>query len=229
MPEVDPPEVLGLHPSAELSYRVQEAQLMLASLAQANSQRAGGVSVVSAGTGSSVSRGAELSPAEVRIADLAGRLPPPFVVEEVDARIDALGSFRSPLAIFLRRECLALARVLGTVRATLSALVLAVRGEAAMTAQLEEALAAIMDARVPRVWLVDASGVELSWSAPSLAAWMNGLAGRDSLLRGWLLRDRPVSFWLPGFHSPRGFLAATLQEQARARPQAGSMCLDELE
>ena len=62
---------------------------------------------------------------------------------------------------------------------------------------------------------ISPAGDELSWLAPNLSTWYNGLLQRDTQYRSWLTSGRPHSFWLGGFFNPQGFLTAVQQETTR--------------
>lgn len=63
--------------------------------------------------------------------------------------------------------------------------------------ELLECLDALHSARPPRPWL------KLSWEAPSLGVWFQGLLQRHDQLHKWLTAGRPRSFWLGGFFNPQ--------------------------
>jgi len=55
------------------------------------------------------------------------------------------------------------------VRRTLTDLVLAIDGQIIMTTQIVETINNIYDLRVPKSWILDATGsVEISWLCPTL-------------------------------------------------------------
>ena len=69
--------------------------------------------------------------------------------------------------------------------------------------------------QVPESWLWSPSGADLSWVVTSLGPWFTTLQDRDAQIRMWMSGPRPLSFWLPGFFNPWGFLTAMKQEVAR--------------
>jgi dynein heavy chain, axonemal len=84
----------------------------------------------------------------------------------------------------------------------------AIDGEVVMTPDLVVAIDMIYNNRVPRQWVYDATGVEISWISPALGSWMSGMQSRYRQLKMWLEKDRPPSFWLTGFQRPQAFLTA---------------------
>jgi dynein heavy chain len=79
----------------------------------------------------------------------------------------------------------------------------------------------IYDIRVPKTWLLDATGsVEISWITPTLGSWLKGLIDRHYQLHNWLNKGRPPSFWLTGFYNQQGFLTAAQQEITRQNAES---------
>lgn len=70
-------------------------------------------------------------------------------------------------------------------------------------------LEAVDSGKAPKSWL------KISWEAPSLTVWFQGLLQRHDQLYKWLTTGRPKSFWLTGFFNPQGFLTAVKQEVTR--------------
>jgi len=99
----------------------------------------------------------------------------------------------------------------------LKSLAMAIEGTVVMTSDLLEDLNSVFDARVPRKWTHDASGVEISWLLPTIGGWFTGLCDRAAMLTTWLESDRKVMkvFWLTGFTNAQGFLTGMRQEVTR--------------
>lgn len=91
-----------------------------------------------------------------------------------------------------------------------------IKGEIVVTGEILDSINAIYDARVPRSWLYNPAGDEVSWLSPTLGAWYASLLSRDGQYRSWLYDGRPNSFWLTGFFNPQGYLTAVQQEITRA-------------
>lgn len=84
-----------------------------------------------------------------------------------------------------------------------------------MTAELQETLDSVFDAKVPHYWENTLTGDEFSWRLPNLGLWFSSLLNRDEQYRSWLTNGRPNSFWLTGFFNPNGCLTAMKQEVTR--------------
>eukprot|EP00935_MAST-01C_sp_MAST-1C-sp1_P001668 g1668.t1 len=204
LPALDSPEMCGLHPNADLTFRVKEASHLLTQMSE--SQPKGG-----GGTGG-------ISPAEVvfeKATELLDRLPPDFVEDEYKAQVLKLGGLGQPLNIFLFQEVQRLQKVIGKVRFVLAQLKMAIRGEVVMTEELAESLQMMFEAQPPTRWVYTIAGDEFSWILPTLGLWFSALVSRNDQNRGWLEKGRPLSFWLTGFFNPQGLLTAMKQEVTR--------------
>ena len=231
LPEVDSPEVYGLHPNVELTYLLKESSAFIEmfSATQPKAQvtsdggggggDGGGMSETDA-RGEPVTRSPDEAVAD-KAAELLAKLPADYIDDDVRARIRKLGSPTEPMLIFLSQEVARLQQVIALTRSQLVAMQQAVRGEVVLTSALQQAMADVADARVPRVWLYTPGGDELSWLIPTLGAWFASLLDRDAQLRSWLGTGRPSAFWLAGFANPTGFIAAMKQEVVRAHRTHG--------
>lgn len=65
--------------------------------------------------------------------------------------------------------------IISTVRKSLQDVINAIDGTIIMTPNIVEMIDAISDARVPNMWVYDATGAEISWLYPNLGGWINSL------------------------------------------------------
>ena len=186
---------------------------------------------------------------------LLRKLPELFKVEDTKEALKKLtGGGTAPLNIHLRQEIERLNKVVVVVADTLRMLRLAIAGSIAMryvvlgflflqlvftqhtysknnsllnyfkivcSQQVLGALEAVHSGRPPPAWL------KISWEAPTLGIWFQGLISRHEQLHTWLHSGRPKSFWLPGFFNPQGFLTAVKQEVTR-RHAGDNWALDDV-
>ncbi|GLD99919.1 hypothetical protein PINS_up008647 [Pythium insidiosum] len=204
-PKVDSPEIFGLHPNADLTFRVKEVTSLLNVLLETQPKD------------QTSTKGETREDVVMRKSkELIAALPESFVEDDCVATIRSrLGGVEVPLNIFLFQEIQRLQVVLSIVRHSLEETQRAILGEIALTATIRDTINAIFDGKVPRVWLYRAAGDEISWLASTLGLWFTGLTDRTLQLRQWLERGRPNSFWLAGFSNPQGFLTAMRQEVTR--------------
>ena len=69
--------------------------------------------------------------------------------------------------------------ILYTVRKTLNDIIDAVDGSIIMTPNIVNAIDAIYEGWVPKTWLYDSSGAEISWLKPSFILWFDSLLLRN--------------------------------------------------
>jgi dynein heavy chain len=215
-PEIDSPEIFGLHPNADLTFRNNEVSALIRTLGETQPKGSGG--------GGGVSR------EEVvlnKASELLERLPEDFIEDDYKAKLNKLGGLDKPLNIFLFQEIQRLQKVIGKVRFILEQLQLAINGEVVMTDELQQTLDAMFEAKVPHLWTYAVSGDEFSWILPTLGLWFTALLSRDGQNRKWLEGGRPDSFWLTGFFNPNGFLTAMKQEVVR-KHKAEKWSLDDV-
>lgn len=226
MPEKDHPLIFGLNGNADLTYRLKESMEMINVLVETMPKE----------QSSSGGKSLEEEVKDKLENELMKLLPPDFSEVEIDERIKVLRGPKGltdvgraiPLNTFLFQELQRFQLVLGTVRRTMSDMVLAIDGQIIMTSDIVDSINSVSDFRVPRKWQYDPTGVEISWMTPGLAAWLKGLIDRHHQLFNWLFKERPQSFWLTGFFNPQGFLTAMKQEVTRQKKSEG-WSLDEVD
>jgi dynein heavy chain len=218
-PDIDSPEIFGLHPNADLTFRVKEVTALFATLSDTQPKGGGG-------GGGGMSREDVVSE---KATEILGRMPPHYVEEEYKSDINKRGGLTIPLNIFLYQEIQRLQAVLSKVSFMLQQLQLAINGEVVMTEELQDTLDAIFDAKVPQYWLFTVAGDEFSWILPTLGLWFSSLLLRDDQDRSWLTTGRPTTYWLTGFFNPQGMLTAMKQEVCRKHQKdANKWALDDI-
>ncbi|CAL1160609.1 unnamed protein product [Cladocopium goreaui] len=214
IPSVDSPLIFGLHPNADITYRLKEASEMLTTIIETQPKDS------NTSVGKSVDE-----QVEAQAQDLLEKVPSELVEEVFRALIhrkDGLKGtnergFRAPLNIFLFQELQRLANIISIVRSSLENLIMAIEGTVVMTVDLLEDSNCVFDLRVPKKWTHDASGAEISWLLPTIGGWCTGLTDRYNQLTWWLEHSRKdwKSFWITGFTNAQGFLTAIRQEVTR--------------
>ncbi|XP_063230049.1 dynein axonemal heavy chain 8-like [Bacillus rossius redtenbacheri] len=198
LPDIDPPQVYGLHPNADITYQSNTTKAILDKILSVQPRES------ASGTGetreSVVNRQAE---------EMLSKLPSlydPFAVRE---RLRIMNHLL-PMNIFLKQEIERMDRVIRLVGKTLRDLILAIEGTIIMSEQLRDALDNIFNARVPSLWQ------RVSWASSTIGFWYTELLNRNTQFSTWIFGGRPKVFWMTGFFNPQGFLTAMRQEMARA-------------
>lgn len=215
-PEIDSPEIFGLHPNADLTFRVKEATSLFKTLGETQPKGGGGDGGVS-----------REETVYNKATELLERLPQDYLEDVYKAKIKKLGGMTVPMNIFLFQEIQRLQNVIAKVRFILNQLQLAINGEVVMTSELQETIDSMYDAKVPHFWENTLTGDEFSWRLPTLGLWFSSLLNRDDQYRSWLDNGRPNVFWLTGFFNPNGCLTAMKQEVTR-KHKAEKWALDDV-
>ena len=212
LPGQESPEVFGLHPNADLTFRALQVTDGIATILDTMPKGGGG--------------GGGLSREEVvdkLCEDLLSKCPPMFQSEDTKEKLRKLpGGPTQPLTIHLRQEIDRLNTIIGLGTSTMKSLRLAIAGTIALSEVLVEALGALFNAKIPAAWL------KKSWEAATLGNWFSGLLQRYDQLHKWLNNGRPKGYWLTGFFNPQGFLTAMKQEVCRKHAVTDKWALDDV-
>jgi len=216
LPDIDSPEIFGLHPNADLTYRVKSVNALLDTLSETQPKGGGGDGGVS-----------REDVVYKKAGELLEIMPEDYMEEIYKGQINKLGGLAVPLNIFLYQEVQRLQKVIGKVRNMMQQMQMAIRGEVVMTDELQGALDAIFAAKVPPTLLFTPGGDEFSWILPTLGLWFSSLISRNEQNSTWLGSGRPPCYWLTGFFNPQGFLTAMKQEVTR-KHKADKWALDDV-
>ncbi|KAA0177346.1 hypothetical protein FNF27_01124 [Cafeteria roenbergensis] len=208
--DVDPPEIFGLHPNADLTFRTEEATKLLGTMLDTQPRQAG------ASKGKKGAQSLE-DMVTAQCDDYLRRLPDEYDPEVYMGLISKRSkSAADPMAVFLVQEVQRLQAVIVKVGWTLENVQLAISGDVVMTDELQTAMNDVSVAAVPSQWLTTPAGDEFSWLSSSLGPWFAGLLERDAQLRSWINDGAPRSFWMTGFFNPQAFLTAMKQVVTQA-------------
>ncbi|KAH8862654.1 Dynein heavy chain 6, axonemal [Schistosoma japonicum] len=86
----------------------------------------------------------------------------------------------------------------------------AIKGFVVMSEDLEGVYTAFLQNSVPTIWSSKAYP-----SLKPLGSWVKDLVLRCDFINTWMIRGKPLSFWISGFFFPQGFLTGILQNYAR--------------
>jgi len=207
-PDVDPPDVFGMSPNADITYRSRQAQEVLSTILDIQPRGAGG--------GSGMTR-------EDKVLEITAGFLKALPEKWNPDKKDKLGD-RQPLSIFAGQEIDRLMVTIKVIRTTCTDLKLAVAGTIIMSPNLQDALDFIYDGRVPPGW------VSVSWPSPVISSWFAEVIRRFEQLDSWARNGRPSYYWFTGFFNPQGFLTSVRQEITRSHATGGAAwALDKVE
>ena len=224
-PAIDPPQVFGLHPNADLTFRLKEFGEILNTMMNTLPKEGGG--------------GGKSKESEVKdiVFSMIKIMPPHFLPNEYRAKISQLvysgvgKGLEAPLHNVLLQEVMKIQEIIQLVGKSLVDIRDAVDGKLMMTEDIMRSIDSLYASRPPNIWMYNANGEEISWISVTASTWFVGLNTRARKLKEWLNsapNTRP-SFFLPGFLNPQGFFAAFKQEVykiKRAQPAFSTITLD---
>jgi dynein heavy chain len=191
------PEAFGLHANANLVAAINEAMSNLRTACSMQPKSAGG------GTGRST------DDILVEMSDkFLAELPPVFDTEAIDAKYPV--DYNESMNTVLRQELLRFNKLLARVRSTLIDIHKAVEGLVAMSADLDDVAAGILNNALPSYW------AKVSYpSLKPMTSYVTDLAARLKFFNDWIDSGIPVCFWISGFYFTQSFLTGQLQNYAR--------------
>ncbi|KAI8907759.1 dynein heavy chain and region D6 of dynein motor-domain-containing protein [Powellomyces hirtus] len=228
LPFTEEPSVFGMHENADISFQVQETRRLLRSILEVQPRlvtASGGRSSEEIVTGLATTilddwpavLVLELPPERPKSARFTGAAtgsvggedgPNPTLLELF--KKDETGRMLNSLSTVLSQEAARFNKLNNIVRSSLNNLVKAVKGLVVMSAELELVYKSLLNNEVPTAWSSHAYP-----SLKPLASWVKDFHKRMSFIKDWADNGQPLSFWLPGFFFPQGFLTGVLQNHAR--------------
>jgi len=197
LPQVQTPEIFGLHMNADITKDEREAkQLMEATLAT-QPRESGGSNAVD-----------PKAIVEAMAQDIGSRMPKPFNTEDVMKKHPIM--YENSMNTVLLQELIRYNRLIVLVRKAMQDVQKAIKGEVVMSAELETVFNAMYDGRIPPSWK--------KRSYPSLkpfGAYINDLLERLAFLQKWIDNGPPPVFWISGFFFTQSFLTGVKQNYAR--------------
>ncbi|KAL0232167.1 hypothetical protein PCE1_003163 [Barthelona sp. PCE] len=184
------PEIYGLHNNANLSFQRAQTMELLNNVLDLQPR---------------MKSSSALSPDELvmRASDeFLSQLPATLNVPDYKRTTEAMNTV-------LQQECARFNKLLVVIENDLKNLKRGIKGLVVMSEGLEQSYNSLLLNRVPNLWCNNAYP-----SVMSLANWFADLVRRVAFFRSWCKSD-PVSYHLPAFFFPQGFLTAVLQRHAR--------------
>ena len=190
------PTAFGLHPNAEIGFRLMQADTMFTNIRELQPRTAG------SGGGLSVTERAK-----GMLDDIVEKLPEAFVMIEILEKVEE----RTPYINVFLQEIERLQELTTEIRRSLAELDLGLRGDLQISESMEALMNSLADATRPSGWE--------KYAYPSkrpLGTWIIDLLARYKQLSDWTGDlQLPKSTWLSGLFNPQSFLTAVMQTTAR--------------
>jgi dynein heavy chain len=198
---IDTPGTFGLHSNADITFQLNETNLILNKLISIQPRTA-----VAAGGKSSDDTIKELAQSFI------AKLPPKLDTKTAHPSTFA-GIFdgTNTLGVFFGQELDRFNKLLSVIRKVLIDLQDAIAGTVVMSQDLDNVYNKLLINQVPEKF------EENAWpSLKNMQDWFDDVCLRVQMMREWLVGGAPNCFWISGFFFPQGFCTSVLQKYARA-------------
>ncbi|MEW5298846.1 MAG: hypothetical protein WDW36_001923 [Sanguina aurantia] len=196
------PVVYGMHTNAELSLLTSLGETLFRTVTEVSGGGGGGTAA--GGGGEGAVRSALIGYAE--------RLPDPFNMIEIEARVKD----KTPYVVVALQEAGRMNALLVEMKASMDELQLGLDGALNMSEKMEALSRGIATNSVPALWMgCMSTRVQECYT---LSAWYADVLKRVEQLAAWTAGEvvTPMSVWLPGMFNPKACLTAVMQTYARA-------------
>ncbi|XP_019712197.1 dynein heavy chain 11, axonemal [Hippocampus comes] len=188
----------GLHPNAEIDFLTVTSDNLFHTLLELQSPDA----VMGEGA-----TGTLEEKVKTVLDEVLEKLPEGYSMTDISAKTTE----RSPYILVCFQECERMNMLIGEIRRSLKELDMGLRGELAISPEMERMQTALFLDNVPDAW------TKLAYpSTYSLAIWYNDVLQRCKELDSWTQDlSLPTVVWLSGLFNPQSFLTAVMQSLAR--------------
>ncbi|XP_030637646.1 dynein heavy chain 11, axonemal [Chanos chanos] len=188
----------GLHPNAEIEFLTVTSDNLFHTLLELQSR--------DSAMGEGASQTTEEKVKTV-LDDILEKLPEEYNMSDITSKT----AERSPYVLVCFQECERMNSLISEMRRSLKELDLGLKGELAISSEMEQIQTALFFDNVPDTW------TRLAYpSTYSLAQWYNDLLLRCRELDSWTQDlSLPSVVWLSGLFNPQSFLTAVMQSLAR--------------
>ncbi|XP_078250276.1 dynein axonemal heavy chain 11-like [Pogona vitticeps] len=188
----------GLHPNAEIEFLTVTSDNLFRTLLELQSQG----SVMGEGASQTVEE-----KVKVIIDDIQEKLPDGYNMADITSK----SAERTPYILVCFQECERMNILIHEIRRSLKELDLGLKGELAISAEMEQLQTALFCDNLPETWM------KLAYpSTCSLTQWYNDLLQHCRELDSWAQDlTLPSVVWISGFFNPQSFLTAVVQNLAR--------------
>ncbi|RXM27080.1 Dynein heavy chain 11, axonemal [Acipenser ruthenus] len=188
----------GLHPNAEIEFLTVTSDNLFHTLLELQPRD----SVIGEGATQTVEEKVKMI-----LDDILEKLPEEYNMSDITSK----SAERSPYILVCFQECERMNTLTHEIRRSLKELDLGLKGELAISSEMEQLQTALFFDNVPDTW------TKLAYpSTYSLAQWYNDLLLRCRELDTWTQDlSLPSVVWISGLFNPQSFLTAVMQSLAR--------------
>ena len=191
------PTAFGLHPNAEIGFRLMQAGTMFSNLRELQPRGGGG------GGGMSV-----VEKAAAMVEEIGGMLPDQFDMLDI---MDRAPEVRTPYVNVFLQEIERMQELTGEMKRSLAELTLGLRGDLQITDVMDSLMSSLADGLRPPGWDKFAYP-----SKRGLGSWVRDMISRQQQLADWTGEmNVPKSTCLSYLFNPQSFLTAVMQTTAR--------------
>ena len=201
LPNIEKPELFGMHDNANITFQLKETRITLETILNIQPRE------------STASGTAAENPDDIVkdvLQTFGEKLPLPLRRDpnkESKVKLEYIDS----LEICLVQEAERFNKLLSKIKASIIQLNKALKGEEVMSADLDKMYQKILNNQVPELWHKFAYP-----SMKALGAWFDDLIQRIQFFKSWMDSEgKPLAYWLSAFFFPQGFLTSVLQNYAR--------------
>eukprot|EP00064_Thunnus_orientalis_P009532 superscaffoldBa00001216_g9556 len=188
----------GLHPNAEIEFLTVTSDNLFHTLLELQSPDA----VMGEGASQTLEE-----KVKTILDEVLEKLPEEYNMADITSKT----AERSPYILVCFQECERMNTLISEIRRSLKELDLGLKGELAISSEMEKLQTALFFDNVPDTW------TKLAYpSTYSLAIWYNDVLQRCKELDSWTQDlSLPSVVWLSGLFNPQSFLTAVMQSLAR--------------
>lgn len=195
-PQYPQPEVFGLHANADITKDNNETNNTFEAILSTQQNSSGG--------------GGKNSDEIIdRLANqILADIPEPFKIKAAEKKYPV--SYEQSMNTVLTQELIRYNGLVNVIRNSLKDLKKAIKGEVLLSAQLEDALKALFDGKVPAMWKAKSYP-----SLKPLGGYVTDLKSRLEFFQTWIDKGIPPFYWINKFYFTQGFLTGAIQNYAR--------------
>uniref|UniRef100_A0A3B5A740 Dynein axonemal heavy chain 11 n=1 Tax=Stegastes partitus TaxID=144197 RepID=A0A3B5A740_9TELE len=188
----------GLHPNAEIEFLTVTSDNLFHTLLELQSPDA----VMGEGASQTLEE-----KVKTILDEVLEKLPEEYNMSDITSKT----AERSPYILVCFQECERMNTLISEIRRSLKELDLGLKGELAMSSEMEKLQTALFFDNVPDTW------TKLAYpSTYSLSVWYNDVMQRCKELDSWTQDlSLPSVVWISGLFNPQSFLTAVMQSLAR--------------